>query len=153
MLKILKLYNKFADSRNDIKISLRNSEKQRRDNLIMIFIWRYTSTVNHWITELYGSCDEISKLKSNNKYPKYEFILQHLWRYWEDCYYDKINKWLKDIERKENKLIPKFSKDNLYKFMEDYHNWLAKQLSNRGYIELEDVKIKVYELLNKYNET
>lgn len=151
LFEVLQMYNEFADGRNDIKNSLRNSEKQRRENLIMIFIWRHTSTINHWITELYVVCNEVSKLKLKNKYPKYDFILQQLWGYWEDCYYDKINKWLKDIERKENNSIPKFSKDNLYNFMKEYHEWLAKQLSNKGYTELDLVKDKIKELLNKYS--
>lgn len=151
LFEVLQMYNEFADGRNDIKNSLRNSEKQRRENLIMIFIWRHTSTINHWITELYAVCNEVSKLKLKNKYPKYDFILQQLWEYWEDCYYDKINKWLKDIERKENNSIPNFSKDNLYNFMKEYHEWLAKQLSNKGYTELDLVKDKIKELLNKYS--
>lgn len=146
----LQMYREFADKRKDIKISLRNSEKQRRENLIQIFIWRNTTTIEYWCDELYAACSEINLFKSNKKYPNAKFILQEIWLSWEDTYYDKINKWVKDVERKEGIKALNFSKENLYNFMKDYHIWLSENLSNRGFIELSNVEEKIKSLLNKY---
>lgn len=146
----LQIYKEFADKRKDIKNSLRNSEKQRRENLIQLFLWRDTTTVGHWCDELYAACSEINLSKSDKKYPKVKFILQEIWYCWEDGYNDKINKWIRDVERKENNKASIFSKDNLYNFMKDYHIWLSENLSINGFVELPDVEEKIKELLNKY---
>lgn len=146
----LQMYRELADKRKDIKISLRNSENQRRENLIQIFIWRNTTTIEHWCDELYAACSEINLFKSNKKYPSAKFILQEIWLCWEDTYYDKINKWVKDVERKEDIKALNFSKENLYNFIKDYHIWLSENLSNRGFIELSNVEEKIKSLLNKY---
>ena len=154
----LQLYYEFADKRKDIKQDLRNSSAQRRENLIQIFLWRNTTTIGHWCDELYEACSEITIAKFNKQYPSEKFILQYVWGYWEDDYNNKINKWVKDAEIKENKYnitnkyikVPKFSKENLYNFIKDYHEWLSKNLSTRGFVELPDIEHEIQELLNKY---
>lgn len=147
----LLLYRELADGRADIKSQLRNSEKQRRENLMQLFIWRDSTTVNHWCNELYAICHEINRLKNNKKYPKEKFILQEIWGCWEDCYHDRINNYIKDLERKEGQKVPDFSKDNLYDFMKEYHEWLANKLSDKGFINISDVKDKIKHLFNKYS--
>lgn len=151
MLKILKIYNEFADKNKDVKDTLRNTEDQRIENLVMIFLWRDTTIVNHWCSELYSVCHKVPKFKSNNKYPKYNFILQHIWLTWEDCYYDRLRCYISDVERKENRKTPKFNKESLYNFMKDYHEWLAKQLSTKGDVTFSEVKDKINKLLDRYN--
>lgn len=41
----LQIYREFADKRKAIKADLRNSERQRRENLIQLFLWRNTTTI------------------------------------------------------------------------------------------------------------
>lgn len=150
LFETLQLYSEFADKRKDIKRDLRNSTTQRRENLIQLFLWRNTSTVGHWCDELYGACSEINISKSDKKYPKIKFILQEIWGYWEDDYNNKINKWVKDVERKEQINVPNFSKENLYNFMKDYHIWLSENLSVRGFVELTEIEGKINDLFKKY---
>lgn len=158
ILENLKLLNEMADDLPKIENHLRNSEEQRIQNLLQIFVWRNTSTINHWCDELYAICHDVSRTKNKNKYPKEKFILQNIWYCWEDCYNDRLNNYVDDVEQKENKnkkeneyvKVPNFSSINLYNFMKDYHLWLAANLSNKGMVGRLDVRSKVKELLNKY---
>ena len=158
LFKMLQLYNEMADDLPRIENALRSSEQQRIENLLQIFVWRDTTTVSHWGDELYAACHDVSKTKSKNKFPKEKFILQHLWGYWEDCYYNRVDNYIDDVERKENKnnnskkyiKIPNFSKANFYNFMKDYHYWLAACLSKNGSVSHPIIKNKIKELLNKY---
>lgn len=135
---------------NNTKFKLYNSNEQIKENLIMIFIWRETTTVNHWCNELYAACHQVDKCKSNNKFPKYNVILQEIWLSWEDCFYERINSDIIYLENKENRKAPEFSKNNLYDFIKTYCEWLAQKLSNRGYVKTEEVQSTVNELLSKY---
>lgn len=47
---------------------------------IKLFLWSDDSSVNHWITEIYGMCERITtlRLKKTNKPPSYELIKQCL---------------------------------------------------------------------------
>lgn len=145
----LQMCREFADGRADIKNKLRNSEEQRIQNLMMIYIWKDKITVTHWTSELFGVCHNISKTKKN-KFPKYDFILQNIWRCWEDCYYDWFPGLIDITEWKEHRKVPDFSKDDLYSFMKEYHEWLAERLSIKGFITFNDVKSIITKLLNKY---
>lgn len=135
---------------NNTKFKLYNSNEQIKENLIMIFIWRETTTVNHWCNELYAACHQVDKCKSNNKFPKYNIILQEIWLSWEDCFYERINSDIIYLENKENRKAPEFSKNNLYNFIKTYCEWLAQKLSNKGYVKTEEVQSTVNELLSKY---
>lgn len=135
---------------NNTKFKLYNSNEQIKENLIMIFIWRETTTVNHWCNELYAACHQVDKCKSNNKFPKYNIILQEIWLSWEDCFYERINSDIIYLENKENRKAPEFSKNNLYDFIKTYCEWLAQKLSDRGYVKTEEVQSTVNELLSKY---
>lgn len=135
----------------NIKFKLYNSNEQIKENLIMIFIWRETTTINHWCNELYVVCHQVDKCKSNNKFPKYNVILQEIWLSWEDCFYERIDSDIIYLENKENKKAPEFSKNNLYNFIKTYCEWLAQKLSDRGYVTIDDVKIIINELLNTYS--
>lgn len=159
LFEVLQLYNEMADDLSRIENSLRNSENQRIQNLLQIFVWRNSSTINHWCDELYAVCHDVNRTKNKNKYPKEKFILQNIWGCWEDCYYDRIDNYIDDVEIKENKhnttneyiKVPKFSKLNFYNFMKDYHAWLAYELNVNGFVSRLNVRSKIQELLNKYS--
>ena len=162
MIKIieqLSTLKEMADGLPKIEDHLRNSEEQRIQNLLQIFIWRNTTTLNHWCDELYTVCHNVARTKTKNKYPKEKFILQNIWLCWEDCYYDRLKNYIDDVEYKETKnnkenkdvKIPNFSKNNFYNFMKDYHIWLAHNLSMNGMVTRINIKEKIKELLNKYS--
>lgn len=159
LFEVLQRYNEMADDLSRIENALRSSEQQRIENLLQLFVWRDSSIISHWGDELYAVCHDVNKTKSKNKYPKEKFILQHLWGCWEDCYSNRIDNYIDDVEIKENKnntskryvRVPKFSKDNFYNFMKDYHYWLASCLSKNGSVSRITVKNKIKELLDIYS--
>lgn len=62
-MKILEYYRvvkEMADGRADIKRDLRSASEQIRENLMQIFLWRDSTAVNHWESELYAVCHSVS---------------------------------------------------------------------------------------------
>lgn len=145
-----KYLKEMADGLADIKRELRSSSEQIRENLMQIFLWRDSTAVNHWESELYAVCHSVSKCRHNKKYPKSSDILQEIWSYWEDSYYDKLQKYILQIEYKENNTAPSFNAIRLYNFIKDYCIWLSEVFSKDGLVTFPEVKEIVSELLDKY---
>lgn len=118
---------------------------------MQIFLWRNTSTVNHWSGELYAVCHNVSKCKNNGKYPKYSVILREIWNCWEDSYFDKLDKYVETLEYKENTTAPKFNSLYMYQFMHSYCDWLARMLSTEGIVTPLEVKQEISLLLSEYS--
>lgn len=146
-----RLLKEMAEGLSDIKRKLNNSSEQIRENLMQIFLWRNTTTVNHWTGELYAICHTVSKCKNNGKYPKYSVILQEIWGCWEDSYFDKLGKYVETLEYKENMTAPMFNSVALYQFMQSYCDWLARSLSSEGIVTPSEVKREISLLLTEYS--
>lgn len=113
-MNILGFYKNFKHSKDEIAINLRKSEDKRVELLVKIFFWRNDSIKNKWYSELFKVCNTIDRYDSINIYPKERFILQELWSYWEDCFYDRLRCFISDAERIENRKIPEFNRQTLY---------------------------------------
>ena len=140
-----------ADGLADIKRELRAASERIRENLMQIFLWRYSTTVNHWMGELYAVCHSVSKCRHNKKYPKSSVILQEIWGYWEDSYYDKLSKYISQLEYKEAMTAPSFDKYSLYNFLRAYCDWLSDILSTDGLVTAPEVKAEINKLLQQYS--
>lgn len=157
-MRVIKLFNNWYESlcemaydRKKIMHDLEANEQYRVDHLIKLFLFREDSNnTSHWISEVYRACYKTSKWSKNNKYLSLSDIEQVLWYGWEDCYYDRIDKIIKNVCIKEDKDIPVYNKETLYSFLEDYHLWLAQELSNTGYVDIDECKQFIKILLDKY---
>ncbi len=47
----------------------------KNDSKLKYDIWIDSTTISHWVDELYTACHDVNKTKSKNKYPKEKFIL------------------------------------------------------------------------------
>ena len=62
-MKILEYYRavkEMAEGLSDIKRKLNDSSEQVRENLMQIFLWRDSTAINHWMSELYDVCLSVS---------------------------------------------------------------------------------------------
>lgn len=139
-----------ADGLAEIKKKLRDSSDQIRQNLMQIFLWRDTTTVHHWESELYAACHKVSLCRNTKKFPKKNIILQELWLYWEDCFTQHLKHYVIELEVKEANDAPKFNPQNLYNYLNDYYNWAAELLCSEGWIDFDQIEQKIQELVNKY---
>lgn len=146
-----KYLKEMADGLADIKKRLRDCSDQVRQNLMQVFLWRSTSTVRHWESELYGACHKVSLCRNTKKFPKKSIILQELWLYWEDCYYKHLRHYVDELQHKEQITVPDFNADNLYHFLEDYYEWSSELLSKEGWIDFGQIDCKIHCLLDKYS--
>ena len=145
-----KYLKEMADGLADIKKKLRDSSDQIRQNLMQIFLWRDTTTVHPWESELYAACHKVSLCRSTKKFPKKNIILQELWLYWEDCFNRHLNHYITELEIKEANDAPKFDSQNMYDYLNEYYDWAADLLSSEGWIDFDQIEQKIQELVNKY---
>ena len=147
---IIRRLDEMAKEKKVIKKLLADSEDQRIENLIQIFLYRDMPTVHHWTSELYAACHKMDKCKSNSRYLDYDSVAQELWYSWSDCYDDRHDMYCEDVSRKEKLPIPEHSPLNLYEFMEEYHLWLSRELSSKGAVKFSDIEVEIENLLSKY---
>ena len=150
ILEYCRVVKEMAEGLSDIKKKLNDSSEQIRENLMQVFLWRDSTAVDHWVSELYASCHSVPLCKNNHKYPKYSIILQEIWGCWEDAYYNKLHKYILQLEYKEGSTSPEFDKDSLYEFIKSYCEWLSSVLSTEGLVTLPEVRAEVNELLQKH---
>lgn len=145
-----KMLREMADGLQDIKRDLRNCANTLRDHLMLIYLFPDNINVNHWMNEVAGACNSVSKAKHNNKYPKSNFIFENLWGYWEDGFFDKYRNRVADLEDKENLIAEKFVPEELYQFLSAYYRWLSDNLSQCGDVSRAQVKSELNELLLEF---
>lgn len=124
------------------------SDKVTKD-LIMIYLNKNTFDINYWIDDIYLKCHNVIK-NVNNKYPDKDFIYWYLWGYYQDSYHDHIDNEIKSITEDQNKFISPPLRENLYRFITQYYIWFSKELNDKGYVNIEEMKNKINQLLNTY---
>ena len=140
-----------ARRNNEIKDKILFQQDECIMHLMCMFLYRDDENcLNHWPTEIRAFISKISKTKSSKKFPTYNQLYEWLMSSWADCFDIQYRAFLEDIEDKENKYIPQFNLNNMYNFIYDYFDWLAKHLSQYGLVTRDDVKLTINNLLTKY---
>ena len=137
-----------AMPRKDAIDQLTDSEEQRIENLIQIFILR-GQTINHWCNELYACCHENPRMNIKKKYFNFEELFDILFSSWtKNIVKSSFDSYFLDICDKEGlEELPEFDFEKLYKFLYDYHYWLADKLSKDLCVTNKEVKNEINELL------
>ena len=101
---------------------------------------------NHWKKEIYANLYRAPKLKTNNKFPKYEALMYCTWDTTEDVIYEWSRGTINDMEETSIE----FDYSALRSAIHDYYSWLCCNLSNSGLVAPKGVYSKIEELQNKY---
>lgn len=133
-----------SDSRKEIRLQLKRQSGEITEHLIKLMLYPNAQERNHWKHEIYAFVHSVPKVKGINKFPSESFIFESL-----TIYLDNVPGLMWHVKREESDLVPEDANPNLVEsIVQDYMEWLAKQLSKYGTVESADVFAKLDELTN-----
>lgn len=94
----------------------------------------------HWRKEVWEKFSRMYTLKSNNKLPSADFILQHSWGRNKHNVLNALNY---AIDKEDQYTHNSYNYDEFYQIVEDYFMWLASMLSKNETLRLPDVKAEL----------
>ena len=136
----------FADKKSQIKSDLRGATKVVMNHLIKVWLYSEVREQKHWKKEIAQTLNDIPKLKSTNKYPKFEFLIENTFNVYEDTLDRRTEVIIENID--ESPILFEF--DDLYDAIEEYFVWICTELSKFGIVRYSDVYLKIEELRSKY---
>lgn len=159
--RILELFSEQARRQNAYEDKLTDVREEWLEHLIKIFMWRDAQECDQWMTEVRILIHRSVKLKSNGKLPKKEFFIKVLWDEAEnfgdrseiDSILDELTEnAVRNIKYGEQskKFMTGKEREKLKKFIRDYVEWLADNLSVSPIINTLSVLNELKELLKKY---
>ena len=66
---------------------------------------------------------------------------------WEDVFIERISHWIKQFEKAGYPKIDNIDKNEIYNICQQYFEWLSKELSTKGVVDIDDVSKKLDELI------
>ena len=109
---------------------IRNVGYKIVEHLIKLVLFPEAQERHHWEKEIIAMLHSVSKVKSNNKYPKYKFILDAL-----QTRNDTIDALILYVKDEESDLTSRdISSSVIENAIVKYQEWLARELSMNGVI-------------------
>lgn len=136
----------FFRSTKDTYEKIKDQAENITEHLIKVFLWPNVQEVNHWKREIYANLYRSPKLKTNNKFPKYEALMYCTWDTTEDVIYE----WSQGIIDGMEETPIEFDYSALRSAIHDYYDWLCRNLSSSGLVTPKGVYSKIQELQSKY---
>ena len=127
----------------------------RCNHLLLIYYFRNRQDTKHWIGELNGFIPKSPYIKGKNKRFDEETIFHYIWKgYAEDFSPDNYHlNILKDVKYIKNSLPWESINQNAIgavSFMEEFHQWTAKQLATEGEVSTQEIEEIIFILWDKY---
>lgn len=143
----MKIYiRSFALNKREIRSDLRAAADVVIEHLIKIFLYPRLQEQNHWKQEIAAALKKVPRLKSSNKFPDASFIVDSSWMVWEDQF-DRFV----EVIKEEMKEMPESINNNiLYDAIDEYFQWLSKELSKYGSVMSNNIYNEIDYLQNKY---
>lgn len=145
-----KRLNEMATEWSLIKVNLRNELGIRWEHLIKIYYYKKFSEYHSgWLNSIRKGLEHVSKVKGKNKYPSFDSLYKLLWKDEEDTLQNFHNNMVTDINKSYDKL-PKITNPNfegVKDFMQKFTEWSCHKISEKGSIDTNETKQKIYELL------
>ena len=136
----------FSRSTKDTYEKIKDQAENTTEHLIKIFLWPNVQEANHWKREVYASLHRAPKLKTNNKFPKYDALMYCTWDTTEDVIYE----WSQGIVDGMAETPIEFEYSSLRSAIHSYYDWLCRNLSSTGLVTPAGVYSKIEELQNKH---
>lgn len=151
---MIRIVTEFSERKQKIEDELTSATKQIIKHICKIVLMPDNVSVNHWKGEIASFLYEIDKLKGKNKYPSYKQIMDWTYNKQKDMLTDIHKMKLILIDIAEEYRLKQFDVDKTIKsineFSINYFSWIAKQLSNNGYVLRNSIYTELNELINKF---
>lgn len=149
LFETLQSLKELAYERGYVINKLRELSDNRYEHLLKLYFYR-----NIRSDEFNGWCKEVtnySRLYKSNTKIKLRDLNKILWDEPKDDYTKKDIKIILDNFHFDGyPKIENFNYDNVFNYLKEFNEWLAKMLSNER-VKIFDVTNKISELLNKYS--
>ena len=143
----MKLYvRSFAENKKDLHSYLSNRADVVIEHLIKIFLYPNAQEYNHWKQEVAAVLKKVPKLKNSNKLPSASFIVDSSWMVWED----QFDRFVEVVKEEMKELSENINNDTLYDAIDEYFEWLSKELSKYGSVVSDNIYHEIDYLQNKY---
>ena len=154
LYKSIKIYlTEMSIKRKYLLEDLRIATNRINEHLLKcLLIQNETNNLNHWSKEIYSFLFRVPKLKNDKGFPDEKTLSEGTLDYINDSLPQQIDVMIKSINSDENTNIIEYNKQAIYDCIIDYYKWLIPILSKEGIVELDAVKQKINELINKYNK-
>lgn len=130
------------------ELSFHNKERIKSCIKLFVYFNRREFTIERCIREIY-KCSGQSPRCRGNKQIKASSILKVIWRDIKDNYLGENLLFTLENFRLDGYPVISINSNNLEMFLEEFHIWLAEELSKRN-IPYSVFADKLYQLINKY---
>lgn len=138
----MKIYiQSFAETQQEIHRYLVSRADVVIEHLIKIFLYPERQEVSHWKQEVAATLNRVYKLKSDNKYPSKDWILENSWNVLDDIIRDSIVPIEEDYGHSSNDNFY-----NIYNKIYSYFDWLSGELSKTDRVSNTRIYDKIDEL-------
>jgi hypothetical protein len=149
--KYKRVYQEMAYTRDEIAQEIRSSDRNRREHLILCYIFSKSNSIKHWKNEIQADFMDIADRKwiNNNKYLPEKDYYSNLWNkpYENNDGYEIIDKTVKNLIREGYKIPKNWNdiKDDLVLSIKNLYKEISLYLSN-GTLEIDII----YDLIDKH---
>ena len=132
-----------ATSRKEVGARIEDHTPQTIIALAQLYLFPNGNRV-HWRKEVWEKFYSVDRFKGSNKLPDAQFILKNSW----EVHKDNLNTYLQFAIGKEEEYEPRITVDQVqfYHIVKNYFTWLADILSQRGLVNVNEVRSKLDEL-------
>ena len=137
-----------SEYQKEIYRKLTSASEQIDKHIVRLLIFPNCRYEKHWKDEIFAFLSDINKLKGKNKWPKAKFIKDAL-----AVHNDILQSYIYFVTDVESQFTPvNVELDVIESAVEDYQDWIAAELSTKGYVRLSEVHTKLDEILKKYQK-
>lgn len=133
-----------SESLSEIRRTLVSSSKQVDEHLVSIFLFSNNDCVNHWKGEVFAFLHDVDRASNTKKFPKKEFIRKAL-----ATHEDVLDNYIAIACSEYPNLVRTCdSNEPIIECIVNYHEWLATELANKGYVTKEEINMKIDTLIS-----
>ena len=123
-----------ADTKSNIAAKLEETTRPICKHIIKVLLYD-SIDLHHWETEIYAMLHNISRLKTNNKFPKDSFIFKNTY----EVNIQSIPVWIENIKKDYGEPNYNLSDRDIIQKIKTYYQWISRELSLKGDISKHDI--------------
>jgi len=132
-----------ANELKEIRRQLDGQSEPVIEHIVKFLFYPKSQDVNHWRKEVWANLYRVRKYKKTNKPPKAQFIYDSTW----GINHDTLDGFIKIVESDYGERQINAKDEYVYLYTTQYFEWLATELSQKGYVTSQEVYAKLDEML------
>lgn len=152
IMEAMRKIQEMAIEQEKVMSDVRSKVNELTLHLIKCFVYKdITGNLKHWEREIYGFLPHVPKVKNTKKFPSYKKLKENTIDMIEDVLLNRIKNNIDYLEDLGYPKDIKYDKNKVYNCIIEYYDWLIKELSTKGEININETYNKINELMKKLN--